>query len=52
MYLKTQQQKLAHFSAIQLETIKAQFDTELKTLETEAGIWDEIETWYITGIKP
>lgn len=27
VYLKTQQQKLTHFTAIQLATIKAQFDT-------------------------
>ena len=48
--LKLDRQKLAR-SSDRLSQIKAEFDAELETLNTETGIWDKITAWYILARK-
>lgn len=40
------------FSLEQLAQAKAEFETKLEALQTEQGVWDEITTWYVLGLKP
>ena len=42
---------LAQLSSSQLAQIKAEFDEELESLQTQQGIWDDLNTWYILGRK-
>ena len=48
--LKVDRQELVKSSS-KLPEIKAEFDAELKALALEAGIWDEIATWYVLARK-
>lgn len=50
--LRTDNHKLSKLSSEELALIEAEFNAELKALETEAGIWDELTTWYVLGCKP
>ncbi|PZD70421.1 Aklanonic acid methyltransferase DauC [Acaryochloris thomasi RCC1774] len=43
---------LSTLSQPQLARIKAEFATELETLQTEQGVWDDLTTLYILGRKP
>jgi SAM-dependent methyltransferase len=43
---------LSQLSSVQLAQAKAEFDTELESLQTEQGIWDDLTTLYILGHKP
>jgi hypothetical protein len=43
--------KLLQFSSAQLAQIKAEFNAELESLQTEQGIWDDLTTLYILGRK-
>jgi cyclopropane fatty-acyl-phospholipid synthase-like methyltransferase len=43
---------LMQLSSVQLAQIKAEFDAELESLQTEQGIWDDLTTWYVLGRKP
>ena len=49
---KIDRHKLSKLPSAHLAAIEAEFNAELKALETEAGIWDDISTWYVLGHKP
>ncbi len=42
----------SQLSSVQLAEAKAEFETELKALQTESGIWDDLTTLYIIARKP
>ena len=42
---------LSTLSTEQLAQAKAEFDAEIEALETEAGIWNDITTFYVFGQK-
>ena len=52
IYLKIHKQELSRLSSFEIAQIKAEFQAELEALETEAGIWNEVITWYILGYQP
>lgn len=52
IYLKIHKQELSRLSSLELAQIKTEFQAELKALETELGIWNEVTTWYVLGHKP
>ena len=43
---------LSQLSSEHLAQAKAEFDGELKALQTEQGIWNDITTYYVYGQKP
>jgi ubiquinone/menaquinone biosynthesis C-methylase UbiE len=43
---------LLQLSSAQLSQIKAEFDAELATLQTEQGLWDDLTTLYVMARKP
>ena len=47
--LKVDRQELAKLPHI--SNIKAEFEAELDALASQAGIWNEIATWYVLGTK-
>jgi ubiquinone/menaquinone biosynthesis C-methylase UbiE len=49
--LRVSGDKLSQLSSIQLSEIKAEFETELTSLQTEQGIWDDLTTLYIMARK-
>ncbi len=51
IYLKIHQNELLKLSSSELAQVKAEFYEELEALETESGIWNEVNTWYVLGRK-
>lgn len=49
--LKVSKSDLSQLSSAQLAQAKAEFETELESLQSERGIWDDLTTWYILGRK-
>ena len=43
---------LSQLSTEQLKQAKLEFENELKVLQTDQGIWNDITTFYIYGRKP
>ena len=43
--------ELSQLSSAQLAQVKAEFDAELESLQTEQGIWNDLTTLYILGRK-
>ncbi|GGA15230.1 hypothetical protein [Okeania sp. KiyG1] len=43
---------LSKLSTEQLNQAKLEFENELKSLQTDQGIWNDITTFYIYGRKP
>jgi ubiquinone/menaquinone biosynthesis C-methylase UbiE len=43
---------LAQLSNEQLAQAKTEFDAELKKLQTEQGVWNDMTTFYVSGQKP
>ena len=43
--------ELSQFSSAQLAQVKAEFDAELESLQTEQELWNDLTTLYILGRK-
>jgi cyclopropane fatty-acyl-phospholipid synthase-like methyltransferase len=50
--LRVSGNNLPKLSSTQLSQIKAEFDAELESLQTEQGLWDDLTTLYIMAHKP
>lgn len=50
--LRISSNELSKLSSVQLSQIKAEFDAELEALQTEQGLWDDLNTLYIMARKP
>jgi ubiquinone/menaquinone biosynthesis C-methylase UbiE len=49
--LKVSDNGLSQLTLAQLAQVKAEFDAELESLQTNQGIWDDLTTLYILGRK-
>jgi ubiquinone/menaquinone biosynthesis C-methylase UbiE len=49
--LKDTTDRLSQLTPAQLTSAQAEFTTELETLQTDCGIWDDLTTLYILGRK-
>jgi ubiquinone/menaquinone biosynthesis C-methylase UbiE len=49
--LKVSDNGLSQLTSAQLAQVKAEFDAELESLQTNQGIWDDLTTLYILGRK-
>lgn len=49
--LKVSDNGLSQLTSAQLAHVKAEFDAELESLQTNQGLWDDLTTLYILGRK-